>query len=339
MLDFSQMTERIVNRPSIQEMTRNSYEQATSHKRKNAFLEAVSTTMSLDGKPISSLAALTISRMQNTSFDAKWNTFVYSSWLEDRKSFDQMGFSSEDLKKSEESIASSQSLTIMFNIVQSNINKLRTDGEVKVPTIYDVRVMLRKLLVREYLEVLVDGQPLTYKAIAIMMSQRLGEAVTIQDVNYAVRLLQKERKAERRFISDKEFDKVKTGVRELRETGSPSIRQISNTLKQPPNRVKHAIRSLVKDQIIARKSMGEKIDRNSEVLLAKIFLEYRRRFPGKPINLGSVARELDLTVRRVHSFYHRYASSNEVPPVFLGSWARAEKINYKSLIDERLEDA
>lgn len=337
MLEFPSMTERIVSQPSMQELARSFYEQRVEGS-KDPFLTAISKTMSLHDSPTLRLAALTISRMQNTSFDDKWNTFVYSAWLEDRASFDMIGFGKDELKKSEASLAESKSQAIMFGIVQSNIGKMRNGEEVNVPNKYDIKVLYRKLLVGEYLKVVVDGQPLTYKAIALVISQQLGEVVTLENVDYAATLLREEKKAKRRVISDKDFQRVKAKVRKLRETGNRSTQQISDILKHKPNTVAQAIKTLQREGAIARRGMGRKVDAKVEGLLAKIFSEHIFRFPGEPINLALVARQLDLGETRIRRSYHRHAISREVPPLALGSWANALIIDYKGLIEQKPGD-
>jgi len=309
------------------------YSRAVEAKKRNAFKESVSQVFHIAENSELELAALTISRMREVSFEDKWHTFVYWMWWNDLNPSKKFGLSDEHVKKSLDAVWESKPLYLMLNITRSVIDVKRKTGDVQLPIRYDIKTIYRKALVEKYLKVLEDGYALGYKQIAALMAQELGEPISVQIVDHIVRLLRAEGKAERRYLSKEQVMELRGQVKELRNNTEESVGSIVGMVEQSPNRVESVIRHLIRDEEIANKNPTTPDDTRN--LLLKIFAEYSQRFPGKLINLTDLARELGVSRKAVTSHYHKYAATHKVPPISTVSWRTSEKIDFLSLLDDR----
>jgi len=325
------MVERYIGQLPQQTITREIHAKAVEAKKRNAFKESASQAFHIAENPELELAALTISRMRGVSFEDRWHTFVYWIWFNDARSFNKFGLSEKEAIESFDAVKESGKLHLMLNITKSVVDAKRKSGDVQLPNRYDIKMIYRKALVERYLKVLQDGYALGYKQIAALMSEELGESITVQNVNHIVRLLRDEGKAERRYLSKEQVMELKGKIKELRNNTEESVGSITGMVGQSPSRVESVIKHLIRDEEIANKNPRTPDDTRN--LLLKIFGEYRQRFPGKIINLTDLARQLGITRRVVTSHYHKYEATNEVPPISV-SWRTSEKIDFLSLLND-----
>lgn len=308
------------------------YSKAVEAKKRNPFKESVSQAFHIDEKPELELAVLTISRMREVTFEDRWHTFVYWMWSNDTHSFNKFGLSEKEARESFNAIQESGKLDLMLNITKSVVNAKRKSEDVQLPNRFDIKTIYRKTLAEKYLKVLEDGHALGYKQISALMAKELGEPVTVQNVNYIARLLRDEGKAERRFLSKEQVEALRGKVKKLRDNTDESLGEIAAVVGHSGKKVEYAITGLIRDGKIANKNPKTSYD--VLMLLLNIFSEYRQRFPGKPINLSAIARELGINRGVVRRQYHKYATEHEVPPISLVSWKTSEKIGFLDLLED-----